>query len=110
VPLPQRLPNPRTDPVTLDDVCAIADRWGLHGLLVDKLIRAQQELPFDLWIFSGARTAERQEAVSSTPFALSTHADTDADGCPRKATGADVQPVSSAVRASGAAVAQMGAE
>lgn len=87
----------------------LADRWGLDSTLAIKLAEVQAELPFDLWIFSGARDVRRQSDVSSTPYDRSTHASTDERGCHRWATGADVQPSSPAIRAMPAAIAQMGA-
>lgn len=107
--LPQRVPNPKRDLVTPGTVCEIADRWKVRPNLIHKVVQAQGDLPFDLWIFSGARSREHQEEVSDTPFEISTHANRDRTGCPRLATGVDVQPVSPGVRAIKAAVAQMGA-
>lgn len=107
--IPERIPNPRTTPISDLVVCELAGDWGISPALAMKLVLAQEELPFDLWIFSGARTRATQDRVSSTPFETSTHADHDATGCPRLATGADVQPVSPGVRSVPAAVAQMGA-
>lgn len=107
--IPQRLPNPFSDPTTPTQVCAIADRWGLDPNVVDRLIAARGEVPFDLWIFSGSRSEGHQRSVSSTPFDSSTHADVDLDGCPRLATGADVQPVDIANRLDLVTIAQMGA-
>ncbi|MFG0329819.1 MAG: hypothetical protein ACF8PN_07980 [Phycisphaerales bacterium] len=106
---PETLPNPASEIVSSERLCDIAARWGITAQLAWKLIRAAADVPFDIWIFSGARSVAHQERVSSTPFDRSTHADTDARGCPRLATGADVQPVSPGVRLSGAAVAQLGA-
>lgn len=87
----------------------MAATWQIDERLADRLSRAQQELPFDLWIFSGSRSRSEQERVSTTPFARSTHADRREDGCPRLATGADVQPILPGIRLSTPAVAQMGA-
>lgn len=107
--IPSRLPHPKRDLVTPETVCRIAQKWRVKPLLVHKVIEAQGDLPFDLWIFSGARAREKQEEISGTPFDVSTHADTGRDGCPRLATGVDVQPVSPGIRVINAAVAQMGA-
>lgn len=107
--IPERIPNPRSEEISDVVVCELANDWGIHPSLAFKLVNAQGSLPFDLWIFSGARTPETQSRVSETPYELSTHAGTYANGCPRLATGADVQPVSPGVRLSNAAVAQMGA-
>lgn len=90
-------------------ICELANRWGLSPELVWWIARAQAALPFRLHIYSGARTATEQQRISSTPFSLSTHADRDRMGCARLATGVDVQPILPGVRASRAAVAQMGA-
>lgn len=95
--IPQRVPNPFNELVG-DQLCAIADRWGLEPDLVQALINARGELPFDIWIFSGSRSRSHQGQISRTPFALSTHADEDETGCPRLSTGADVQPVDIANR------------
>lgn len=107
--IPQRLPNPRVDLVTPEDICQLAQRWKISTRLASRIVKAQGTLPFDLWIFSGARSREHQEGISGTPFEVSTHADEDERGCPRLATGADVQPVSPGIRLIGAAVGQMGA-
>ena len=109
MPLPQRIPNSRVELVSFERMCSIARRWGLDVRVVELLARAQSELPFDLWLFSGARSREKQETVSSLAFDRSTHADMDTRGCPRLATGADAQPVSPAVRMDRSSVAQMGA-
>lgn len=109
MPVPEKIPNPRVTPISDVVICELANDWGLSPSLALKLVQAQEELPFELWIFSGARSPSEQAAVSSTPFERSTHADRFSEECPRWATGADVQPVSPAVRLSGAAVAQMGA-
>lgn len=112
--IPRRIPNPRTEPVDAGIICAIANKWGVQPLLIHRLTEAQRMLPFDLWIFSGARDREEQEALrdepgsQAAPFELSTHADTDERGCPRLATGADVQPADAGIRVITAAVAQMG--
>jgi hypothetical protein len=90
-------------------VCELAQRWQVDAQLLYAIAHAQAALPFRLHIFSGSRTAEEQRRLSSTPFALSTHADHDQAGCPRNASGVDVQPILPGVRASRAAVAQMGA-
>ncbi len=110
MPLPERLPHfgSGTGPVTIASVCQVAGRWGLDPTFAEKLLRASQTLPFATWIFSGARSSRHQSATSPTPFDQSTHADRDPDGCPRLATGADVQPVSPGVRIDLSAVAFMG--
>jgi len=92
--IPQRVPNPFSEPVDESMVCAIANRWGLEPVLVDRLIEARNILPFDISIFSGRRELEHQRNVSGTAFDRSTHASHDAGGCERLATGADVQPTS----------------
>lgn len=107
--IPRRVPNPRTDAVTRATICQLADRMGVSPELLDRLTHAQAQLPFELHIFSAARSRDHQARVSSTPFDRSTHADEDTRGCPRLATGVDVQPVQAGIRQSGAAVAQMGA-
>lgn len=91
-------------------LCEVADELGVEYELVRRLTQARHFLPFDLWIFSGARSAAEQARVSELPFARSTHADTDAAGCARLATGADVQPVSPGVRVDKTSVLMMGAE
>lgn len=106
---PETLPDPRRVLVSNLELCDLASRWGIHVGLAEQLIRAAGELPFDIWIFSGARSQEEQAGLGSVPFNVSTHADRDERGCFRLATGVDVQPVSPAVRLSGAAVAQLGA-
>jgi len=106
--IPQTIPNPSREPVTDGMVCHIADKWGVAPVLVDRLVSSQAELPFDIWIFSGSRSRSHQASVSRTPFEDTTHADTNLDGCPRDASGADVQPVSPGVRLDPASVALMG--
>ena len=107
--IPSPVPNPREDVDWHAKMCTIAERWGLDSDLARRIVEAQAEIPFDLWIFSGARDSFKQAQVSRTPFHLSTHADTDERGCPRLSTGADVQPSSPAIRKMPMAVAQMGA-
>ncbi len=107
--IPQRVPNPHTESVSVDAVCALASRWGITVDLAGAVVRAQGELPFEIWIFSGSRGREQQEAISSTPFDRSGHADQEVNGCPRLSTAVDVQPISPAVRVLPAGVAQMGA-
>jgi len=109
VSLPQRVPNPFKELVTTEIVCGFSDRWGIEPALLGKIADAQAELPFDLWIFSGARDESHQQSISRTPFDVSTHADRFEDGCARLASGADVQPVDIANRSDLATVAQMGA-
>lgn len=104
---PERIPNPRRERVSDVVICELAHDWGIAPNLALKLTRAQEMLPFDLWIFSGSRTRAEQSRYD-LEFDRSTHADHDSRGCPRLATGADVQPVSPGIRSSGAAVAQMG--
>lgn len=111
--IPQRVPNPRVDPEAAEMVCALAQRWGIAVELADRLGRMAAMLPFDISIFSGARSRAEQQALEergrpATPFATSTHADTDERGCPREATGADVWPTLAGIRESDAAVAQFG--
>lgn len=106
---PQRIPNPVRVFVSTEAICDLAERWGISFDLAYRLTTAAGELPFDLWIFSGARTPDEQSGLQSIDFNISTHADRDARGCPREATGADVQPISIGVRESPMAVAQMGA-
>lgn len=108
--LPSTIPNPNAEHITMEGLCRLADRWGTSPDLMRRVIRARGQLPFDIWIFSGARTREQQEAASMTPFDLSTHADTDRLGCPRIATGIDLQPVSPAVRQDLPSVALLGGE
>ncbi len=106
MPVPQRVPNPKAEPTNPD---VLARRWGIECDLARRIIQARGEIAFELWIFSGARTRAQQEAVSGTPFSISTHANSDAGGtCARLATGADVQPSSPAMRTNIFA-AQMGA-
>lgn len=107
--IPVGVPNPSRDAVTRADICSLAERLQVSPELIDRVVTAAARVPFDLWIFSGARTRAHQEAISNTPFDLSTHADTDARGCRRLATGVDVQPRAPGIRLSSAAVAQMGA-
>lgn len=107
--IPVRVPNPFSEPVSVEQTCRIAERLQIQPILLFKLIRAQQEIPFDLHVFSGARSRRHQERISATPFDRSTHANETPDGCARLATGVDVQPVSPGIRSSAAAVAQMGA-
>lgn len=95
-------------------MCAVADRWGIDPVLSWKLMLTAAKLPFDIQIFSGARTREQQEQLEregrpTAPFDVSTHADETASGCPRRATGADVQPIDGGVRVIRAAIAQLGA-
>lgn len=107
--IPTTVPNPFEESVSVEQVCEIAALWGLDPRLVGKVIAGRGRIAFDVWIFSGARDRETQEGVSNTPFDRSTHADSDAFGCPRLATGVDVQPVSPALRLSDVVVAQFGA-
>ncbi len=107
--IPQRVPNPFTEQISNATVCAMADRWGVEPELITRLIMARFDMPFDVWIFSGARTRSTQGTVSRTPFHLSTHADESADGCPRLATGVDAQPTDVLNRVDLVVVAQMGA-
>lgn len=107
--IPETVPNPRVRIVSNADLCDLAKRWGISQTLAARLVAGVMDLPFDVWIFSGARSRESQSNVSNTSFERSTHADTDEFGCPRLATGVDVQPVSPAIRISDLAVAQLGA-
>jgi len=107
--IPQRVPNLRVEPFDMAQLCAMASAWGVAPTLVDKVVKAASTLPYDLWIFSGSRGREHQTEISATPFDESTHADEDANGCARLATGLDVQPISPGVRVSLTDVAQMGA-
>lgn len=107
--LPDRIPNSRIEPVSNESFCRMAEKWGVSPDLLWRLIQTAGELPFDIMIFSGARARGEQERVSGTTFDRSTHANEDPNGCPRYATGADVQPVSPGVRSVPAAVAQLGA-
>lgn len=109
MPFPENIPHRGLEPAGSHEACDLAESWRIHPSLALSLIAAQAELPFRLWIFSGARSRGLQERISHTPFELSTHADTDSRGCPRPSTGADVQPVDPGIRLSGPAVAQMGA-
>ncbi len=107
--IPQRVPNPHTEPVSVEEICALASRWGVTADLAGAVVRAQGELPFDIWIFSGSRGREQQEEVSATPFDRSTHADVEVNGCPRLSTAVDVLPISPALRIDDVFTAQMGA-
>jgi hypothetical protein len=107
--LPSPIPNPREEVDAREKACALAEQWGITSDLALRLMEAQAEIPFDLWIFSGARDEFQQARVSRTPFHNSNHATMDWRGCPRLATAADVQPSSPAIRAMPMAVAQMGA-
>lgn len=107
--IPFPLPNPSREPVDRNRICELAGRLQVSPELLDRVISAQAVIPFEMWIFSAARSRAHQERISATPFDDSTHADTDRQGCPRLATGIDVQPRSTAMRLSHAAVAQMGA-
>lgn len=107
--IPQRIPNPFVEPISNDLVCAIAARWTVEPDLVTRLIMARFDMPFDVWIFSGARSMTKQAAVSKTPFNVTTHADAFANGCARLATGVDAQPTELANRVDLVVVAQMGA-
>lgn len=109
MPIPSKIPNPRTEPGWALRVCELAESWQVEPILLHKIALAQAELPFDLHLFSGARTRAHQERISSTPFDISTHANEDAMGCPRLATGVDVQPALPGVRVIDSAAAQMGA-
>ena len=81
--IPQRI-DPRGDP------CTDYARWLVSPVLMEKLQRAAGTLPFDVFIISGYRSCEEQQALAAAgrPAAdchLSTHVAT----CP--ATGADVK-------------------
>ncbi len=107
--IPQRVPNPASELVGIEEVCALASRWGIMVDLAWAVVRAQGELSFEIWIFSGSRDREHQEAISSTPFDRSTHADQEVNGCPRLSSAVDVQPISPAMRIDDVLTAQMGA-
>lgn len=75
--------------------CALSHKWLLEPDFAIRLAGAFQEIRFflantDVWIISGRRSREDQAAIDgSAPFELSTHADTDRNGCPRLSTGVD---------------------
>ena len=99
----------------MEQTCLLADKWGIEDRLAEGIIQAQGLLPFDIWIFSGSRSRSQQADLEergrpTAPFAASTHADVDRGGCPRLATGADVQPVSPAIRADLSQQALFGSE
>lgn len=108
MPLPERIPNPSREPISELVICELAHDWGIRPELASRIVTVQGELPFDIWIFSGARS-RKEQANYGLAFDRSTHADHDATGCPRLATGVDMQPVSPGVRLSRPAVAQLGA-
>ncbi len=113
--IPFTVPNPFDTPVDGEVLCDIASAWGLDPDLVARIVKARGALPFDLWIFSGKRSRAEQNALTeqgrpTADFDRSTHADVDARGCPRLATGADVQPVSPGVRVSRAMTHLFGLE
>ena len=110
--IPTPLPT-RDDPQpSAEYVCSIAARWGIRPELAQRLVCVSQRLEFGVSIISGARTRGRQEELErqgrpAAPWHLTTHADTDASGCPRLATGADVR---TAVAPVTAVQARFGAE
>lgn len=84
--IPETLPTLPTP----EDVCRIAGKWMLSGLLADKLLHVAAMLPFGVQIISGHRTVEQQEQLIAdgrgAPVHLSTHTQ-----CP--STGADLWPL-----------------
>lgn len=97
MPLRERLPTAQ-DPVwEMERICAFAATWGIDTRLAARLTNLSRRLPFPLLMISGSRTRAEQEGLAAegrpaAPYDLSTHAATDAMGCPRWATGADVSP------------------
>ncbi len=59
--IPSVVPNPASELVTQEEICELAARWGVAPLLVAAVVRARRDIPFDLWIFSGARSRELQD-------------------------------------------------
>ena len=75
----------------LSDPCELAQSWKLSSVLARKLIAMSADLPFQIEVISGYRTAQEQEQLRkqgrpTAPDALSTHRT-----CP--STGADVHVV-----------------
>ena len=91
------IPQPLRDG---DDVCQLADRWGIAIRLADKLLVLAREAPdLGLMIISGLRSCEEQMALAAAgrPAAdcdRSTHV-----ACP--ATGADLWTTASPIDVSG---------
>lgn len=97
---------------THDAICATSARWGIRPELVQLLVRMAGALEFGVSITSGARTRAEQVALEeagrpAAPFALSTHANEDEDGCGRLATGVDLSTLVAPVPA---VQARLGAE
>lgn len=76
--------------------CSLSFEWGLDHFFAIRLAGAFQEIRFflaqtEVRIISGRRSRQLQASIEgSAPFSLSTHADTDRNGCPRLSTGADL--------------------
>lgn len=89
-------------------MCDLVARWQIHPVLAARILdMLRPEVgPFGylgLSIISGARSRSDQarleaEGRPAAPFDLSTHANEDASGCPRLATGADLRPGVESVR------------
>ena len=85
-------PVPRLGEATAGEVCAFRNKWLLHPTLLDKLMRAQAELPFGLKVRQGHRTRAEYEALKRagrpvTPtYEMSTHAQ-----CPSQGADMDIE-------------------
>ena len=68
MPLPQRIPNPTKEIVTRETVCSLAAKWRIEPVLAQKIINGAGDLPFEIWLFSGARSISQQKEVSDLDF------------------------------------------
>lgn len=98
MPLRQTLPT-RTDlPATTEQICSVAERWGISFDLARRLTVMSQALEFGVQIISGARSKREQDALEragrpTAPWEVSTHSDEGPGGCKRLATGVDLSPL-----------------
>ena len=96
MPLPELLPSRTDAPMSTETLCTTASRWGIDPVLLQRLQLVSRQVPFPVSIISGARSRELQERLRyegrpAADYNRSTHAATDANGCFRLATGADVR-------------------
>jgi len=90
--LAETLPGPFDPQPDIEAICGFAGRHGLSYALAAGLFRMARGLEFGIRIISGART-RAQQAEHQLDFDRSTHSNEDRLGCPRLATGADLDPI-----------------